>query len=175
MTKADRDRGVRTEQLLAGYLRSAGYPNAERAVRTGITVTGRIVADPGDIHGTPGLVWQAKGLRPLTAAENKVPAWLAETEAQRVGANADLGVLVVRRDQRPAAEWFTFVPIADLYSLGGVHPHASGVLRDRPRADLVLMAARLYLGDLVQLLRASGYGDPVPSTPDAPVAMTALP
>lgn len=176
MTKADRDRGVITERKAAGYLRAHGFGNAERAVKTGMRTVDRAVADPGDITGTPALVWQVKALRPITRAEANVPGWMRETEAQRAAADADLGVLVVRRDQRDPAEWFAFVPLSDLYALRGL-PGQLAELFDR--AALVAIPARLYLGDLVTLLRSVGYGDPIvePARPatGGPVLMTATP
>lgn len=169
MTKAHRDRGVATERLLANYLRAHGFPHAERSVRTGVRTVDREVPDVGDIAGTPGLAWQAKALKPLTAAENSVPRWMVATERQRVAAGADLGVLVVRRDQRPPEQWFAFVPIADAYSvLDGLRDgrvQLDGQLEAPPwghdRATLVVWPARLYLGDLVTILRGVGYGDPI--------------
>jgi hypothetical protein len=181
VTKSDRTRGVVTERKLAIYLREHGFPHAERAVKTGVVTRDREVVDPGDITGTPGLVWQSKALRPLTRAENEVPAWLLETEQQRAGANADLGVLVLRRDQRPTEQWFAFVPLLDLYRLRGVElpePLHSAMSRDRIVA--LTMPARLYLGDLVTLLRSCGYGEALHEPvsiegTDGPVLMRATP
>ena len=179
MTKTHTDRGKVTERMLANYLRAHGYPSAERAVKTGVRTVDREVVDPGDITGTPGLVWQAKALRPLTRAENEVPAWMLETEEQRVGANADLGVLVVRRDQRPPEQWFAFVPLADLYALHGITGPAVLGIPSPDRLVILTVPARLYLGDLVTLLRRCGYGDPItepqPATGDGPAVMRALP
>lgn len=166
MTKSDRDRGVVTERKLANYLRAHGFPHAERAVKTGVRTRDRTVDDPGDITGTPGLVWQAKALRPLTRAENEVPAWMLETEQQRAGARANLGILVLRRDQRPTEQWFAFLPLADLYALRGVELPESLMAVDREA--LAAQPARLFLGDLVTLLRACGYGDPLPGDPVHP-------
>lgn len=179
MTKTDRTRGVVTERKLATYLREHGFPHAERAVKTGVVTRTRTVVDPGDITGTPGLVWQSKALRPLTRAENEVPSWMLETEEQRVGASADLGVLVVRRDQRPAEQWFAFVPLADLYALHGVTgPDVLGIPAP-DRLEILAVPARLYLGDLVTLLRGRGYGTPIvePVRPalDTLSVMTATP
>jgi len=158
-----------TERLAVTYLRGHGFPNAERSVRTGYRVAGRELVDAGDIDGTPGLAWQLKALKPLTAAENAVPGWMTETERQRVAAGADLSVLVVRRDQRPAEQWFAFLPLVDLIALGAGVPLADEHLTVNRLAD-VAIPARLYLGDLVTLLRSRGYGDPItepvpPATP----------
>jgi len=168
VTKAHTERGKETERMLVRYLQAHGFPAAERAVRTGYRSRTRTTVDPGDVTGTPGLVWQAKALRPLTAAENAVPRWLAETEVQRAGQAAALGVLIVRRDQRPAEQWFAFVPLADLYAAAGVEVPAVLLVE---RDAVVQQATRLYLGDLVTLLRSWGYGDPVVEpTPPATLA-----
>jgi hypothetical protein len=180
VTKSDRDRGVVTERKLATFLREHGFPHAERAVKTGVVTRTRTVVDPGDITGTPGLVWQSKALRPLTRAENEVPAWMLETEQQRAGANADLGVLVLRRDQRPVEQWFGFVPLLDLYRLRGVELLEPLHSATADRIVALTMPARLYLADLVTLLRSCGYGEALaeplrPATDDGPALMTALP
>lgn len=164
MTKANRDRGVLTERKVANYLRAHGFPHAERAVKTGMRTIDRAVADPGDITGTPGLAWQVKALRPLVRAEAEVVRWSHQTEQQRAEARADLGVLVVRRDQRAEAEWFAYVPLADLYALTG-HRWTIAAPWGDDRAAAVAVPVRLYLGDLVTLLRSCGYGTPLDAQP----------
>lgn len=173
MTKAHTDRGKESERILVRYLVPHGFPNAERSVRTGLRTRDRELPDLGDIAGTPGLVWQVKAMKPLTRAENEVPRWMLETERQRAAAGADLGILVVRRDQRPAEQWFAFLPVADLYGvLGGLNDGRTGPwVVDGPwgsggdRGAVVAWPCRLYLGDLVTLLRSTGWGDPMPETP----------
>jgi hypothetical protein len=89
-------------------------------------------------------------------------------------------VLVVRRDQRPAEQWFAFLPLADLYALHGVTgPNVLGI-PNPDRLAILAVPARLYLGDLVTLLRSLGYGDPMPPelarpATEAPALMTAMP
>jgi hypothetical protein len=73
------------------WLRANGFPHAERAIRSGITAADRVVADVGDITGTPGIVWQVKDV-----ARSSIPTWLMETGDQRLAARADAGVLVYR-------------------------------------------------------------------------------
>lgn len=156
----DRNRGAETERLLVKGLRGLGFPHADRTIRTGHGVARD---DLGDVDGTPGLVWQVKSLRPATRAEAAVPEWMAETEAQRVAARAELGVLVVRRDRRHPPEWWAFVPVVDLYGLvdGWSYGSAPGAWRDTPRDTLVRWPARLELADMARLLRAVGYGTPL--------------
>ncbi|GAA3890396.1 hypothetical protein GCM10022243_64120 [Saccharothrix violaceirubra] len=147
---ANRRRGAEAERRLAAWLRAHGWPHAERAVRTGYRSAGRLVVDPGDIVGTPLLVWQVKD-----QAREFAEAWLDETEQQRLGepgsVPADLGLLVVRR--RGAADpgrWWVWLPAAQLVAL----------VADAPAPPLS-RPVRLELVDLVLLLRAAGYGEPV--------------
>ncbi|MCP3799761.1 hypothetical protein NLX83_10875 [Allokutzneria sp. A3M-2-11 16] len=147
---ANRRRGAEAERKVAGWLRDHGFPGAERAVRTGFTTGGRTVADPGDITGTPALVWQVKD-----QAREAVEAWLDETEQQRLGGPgtvpADLGLLVVRRrGKADVGRWWVWLPAAQLVAL----------VADA-RTPAVSRPVRMELGDLVPLLRAAGYGEPL--------------
>jgi hypothetical protein len=99
--KANRRKGHEAELRVCAWLRLNGFPHAERSVRTGFNARGHAVSDVGDITGTPGVVWQVKAV-----ARRSLPAWLAETEAQRAAADAEYGVLVwkLKGSGRPA-EW----------------------------------------------------------------------
>ncbi|WP_424183834.1 hypothetical protein ACOBQX_17905 [Actinokineospora sp. G85] len=148
---ASRRRGADAERRLATWLRWNGWPHAERAVRTGFRGGGRTVVDPGDIVGTPALVWQVKD-----QAREQVEAWLVETEQQRLGAPgaapADLGLLVVRRrGKADPGRWWVWLPAERFVAL----------VADTPAIPHAPQPVRLELGDLVLLLRAAGYGDPL--------------
>lgn len=145
----DRDRGADTERLLVRGLRELGFPHADRTIRTG---HGSARADLGDVDGTPGVVWQAKSMRPITRAEACVPGWMAETEQQRRAARADVGVLVVRRDLFHPPDWWTFLDAAVLAGLVDV-----GATPGRP--EPLGIPARVTLRDACMLLRAAGYGE----------------
>src|SRR5688500_3530498 len=58
--KYSREKGATAERHLVAWLRTHGWPGAERAVRTGYRTADRTSVDPGDVTGTPGLVWQVK-------------------------------------------------------------------------------------------------------------------
>jgi hypothetical protein len=160
VTKAHSDRGKESERLAAAGLRELGFPHAERVVRTGYRVAGRELPDAGDIDGTPGVVWQVKaytdrraGRSSTAAAELAVPEWLAQTEAQRRQAGADVGVLIVRRDRALAPRWWAFVDAGVL----------AGLLIG-PRSHLehpTDIPVRLELADVCTILRAAGYGTPL--------------
>ncbi|SDP61041.1 hypothetical protein SAMN04487905_10641 [Actinopolyspora xinjiangensis] len=145
--RSNRRRGADAERRVAGYLRDHGFPHAERAVRTGYSTDERTVADPGDLTGTPGLVWQVKDTQRWD-----VPKWMTETTRQAEEANADLGILVIRRrGQATAGLWWALLPLADLgYLYGG-----RNMLGFRNRTAPVW----LQLDALCPLLLAAGYGE----------------
>lgn len=149
--RSNRRRGADAERRVVAWLREHGWPGAERAVRTGYRTATRAGADPGDIIGTPGLVWQVKD-----CAREQVDAWLAETEEQAEAAGADYGLLVVRRRRvGGVGRWWVYMRLADL---GGLLVHAYGdATHLAPDPDDV---ARLELRALVRYLHAAGYGDP---------------
>jgi hypothetical protein len=79
-----RAKGTAAETLVVRYLQSTYWPFAERRALAG-------GQDKGDITGTPGLAWEVKSAKTLC-----VPAWLRETEAERVNAKADYATLVIK-------------------------------------------------------------------------------
>lgn len=79
-----RGKGTAAETAVAGLLRETWWPYAERRALHG----GK---DRGDTTGHPGLVFEVKA-----CARMKLPAWLRETETERVNANADYGILVAK-------------------------------------------------------------------------------
>lgn len=121
------------------FLRAGGFPHAERR-----TLKGNL--DQGDITGTPGICWEVKGGNAArNASDLLIDQWLAETEAERVNARADIGVLVVQRagiGPANAGRWWAIVPA------GFFHGTTTGP------------ACRLHLTALVHLLRQAGYGEP---------------
>jgi hypothetical protein len=83
MTKS-KAKGTAFERLIADHL-ARYWPYADRAPLTGNK-------DRGDISGTPGIVWELKNAKRL-----ELGTWLTETETERLNAQADLGILVVKR------------------------------------------------------------------------------
>jgi hypothetical protein len=79
-----RDKGTSAERMVVEYLKARFWPHAERRALAGSL-------DKGDITGTVGLAWEVKA-----AARLEVPAWLRETETERVNAKADHAVLVIK-------------------------------------------------------------------------------
>lgn len=148
--RANLERSKRRERELVTYLRTHGWPGAERTVRTGYRVAARTSRDRGDIDGTPGVAWQLKDVH--ESRHYLVPVWMAETELQRVASGADYGVLVVKRAGHAfPGEWWAFVSLETMRRLlGGENAPVAG-------EDVV----RMQLDTLVVLLRRAGYGDAI--------------
>jgi hypothetical protein len=86
LVSKERAKGTAFETSVVQYLRDTGqFPYAERRVLHG-------TYDKGDITGTGAIVWECKNHKQLRLSE-----WLVETETERVNANADIGILVVKR------------------------------------------------------------------------------
>lgn len=99
-------RGRRSEEAVAGWLRSSGWARAER------TPAGL----PGaDVRGTPGLSFEVKARTGLD-----LPGWLRQAgSAGRTGAG-ELPVLVVRSNGQGEAtvgQWAAVLTLADLTRL----------------------------------------------------------
>jgi hypothetical protein len=96
------------ENGVVSYLLDHGWPYAERRRTHGMN-------DKGDVSGTPGICWEVKGARNID-----LPGWLRETERERVNANADVGVLVVKTKgygEPRAGEWAAVVPLSVMTDL----------------------------------------------------------
>lgn len=146
-----KDKGTDAERAVVRYLQAYGWPNAERRALRGRE-------DAGDVTGTPGICWEVKS-RKKPVSDLDVTAWLVETETERVAANAEVGVLVVRRHgvgEGHAGRWWAYMRLDSLL------PGNDTVLTGRP----LLSAApvRMLLGDVVRLLHAAGYGEPPEAT-----------
>lgn len=84
MTNKPKRIGTAAETAFVGLLRDTYWPHAERRALAG----GK---DLGDTTGHPGLVFEVKAAKMLC-----IPKWLRETEAERVNAKADYGILIVK-------------------------------------------------------------------------------
>jgi hypothetical protein len=85
MANRPRDLGTYAETAVASYLTFHGWRYAERRSLKG-------TQDKGDITGIPGLCIEVK----YANSGLKLAAWLTETGIERINANADYGVLVVK-------------------------------------------------------------------------------
>jgi hypothetical protein len=145
--RSAKNRGKFYELQFAKWLATRGWPDARRAVVTG---TGDR-HDPGDIAGTPGIVWDVKSrTADLARQPAAVMPMLAAVELMRSGEGAAFGFLVERADRTPVERWRVWQPLGQAVRLAGGQP---AVFPGPP----VSMSAT----DTVALLHARGYGSPV--------------
>lgn len=149
--RANRNKGHQAERDLCKWLRVNGFPGAERAVRTGFRTLDRTSADPGDVTGTPGVVWSVKD-----CAVEQLVAWMAELDRMddrdQPGGEPPVRLLVhKRRGHADPARWWCWLTLPNLHSLIAV-PNGY----DHPP-----LPVRMELGHVVPLLRGAGYGSEV--------------
>lgn len=142
--------GTKTESAVVKVLIANGWPHAERRILKG-------ALDEGDVTGTPGICWEVKGGKAAWyASDHQIDLWMAETEAERVNARADIGVLVVQRKGIGAGNahrWWAAIP-ADRLLLASATDEIPGGAG---------FPIRLLLVDAIRVLRSLGYGDPLQS------------
>lgn len=91
MTNRPKQIGTAGESAVVKVARANGFPLAERRALAG-------TADKGDILLDVGLIAEVKaGKAAKTASLGQIGKWIAETERERVNAQADAAILVVQR------------------------------------------------------------------------------
>ncbi len=80
-----RAKGTAWEAAVCAFLRSCGWPHAERRALNG-------AKDRGDLAGVAGVVCEMK-----SAAKVELAAWLDEAKVERDNDRADLGVVWFKR------------------------------------------------------------------------------
>ena len=78
-----KQKGTLAETAVADYLKQT-FPSVERRTLSGAN-------DKGDIAGVPNCVVEVKNQRTY-----KIHEWMKETETERINAEADLGILVIK-------------------------------------------------------------------------------
>lgn len=78
-----KQKGTLAETAVADYLKQT-FPTVERRTLSGAN-------DKGDIAGVPNCVVEVKNQRTY-----KIHEWMKETETERINAEADLGILVIK-------------------------------------------------------------------------------
>jgi len=145
------NKGKVAERDLVKYLRTVGFPAAERAVRTGYRVAERTAADPGDVTGTPGIIWSCKDVAVTKANKPSVfEDWFAELDAMDGGPDAVRLLVHKRAGYADPGRWWCWMRLPTL--LWFVGPHSWG--QDFPGHPV-----RMELGHVIPLLHAAGYGD----------------
>lgn len=101
----------------------------------------------------PGVIAVFKSPASVHQAERAVPGWMAETEAQRQAAGADVALLVVRRDgTADVGEWWAFVDAFEF---------AQWCTDFEVHGSRLNFPVRLLVADAARLLRAAGFGTPL--------------
>lgn len=145
MANPSKNKGTLAETAIVRYLRANGFSGAERRALAG-------AFDLGDITGCGPIVFESKAYK-SGASDGQVAKWLAETDLERQNADADYGLLVMKRPGiagSRAGEWWAVLPAWQFVSLIG-RPGAAAPIENAP--------IRLLLRDAVTLLRLAGYGD----------------
>lgn len=92
---AARRKGTAAETATVNYVRTRGWPYAERRALSGAN-------DRGDIAGIPDVVIEVKAAKAITLA-----AWLDELTQEIDNDGADIGWLVIkRRGCTDPADWY---------------------------------------------------------------------
>lgn len=129
MPTANARKGAETERMVAKYLATQGFPQADRRLREGRQ------DDMGDIDGVPFTVVQVKYVH-----QKRMQQWVLDTLEQRDTAGAPLCLLVVRVPHRAVQWWDAHMP------LGMIYPEQIFGEEGTPgwiRMDLALAAALL--------------------------------
>lgn len=84
MVNKPKQKGTAAESAVVSFLRTAGFPHAERLALQG----GK---DRGDITGVPGIVFEVKAVQ-----EYAFSAWLTEARVERDNAGADFGMVIAK-------------------------------------------------------------------------------
>ena len=112
MSKA-KQKGTAAETAVVRFLQGQGFPLAERRALGG----GSSGQDLGDITGIPMLCMEVKN-----HATYKIPAWIKETETERINARADYGILIVKPNgvgmtPDKVGQWWGIMPMAQMMNL----------------------------------------------------------
>lgn len=143
--------GTPFESALVKYAKENGFPWADR-----IPLSGAL--DRGDVSLCPGLIVECKaGNAAEHASDEQIRKWLAETERERVNANAAIGLLVTKRKgigtARMGEQW--------VHLDGGVFADLIYARNDGgEQYEPIGIPVRAHLAGVVELLREAGYGSP---------------
>lgn len=161
--RANRNRGHQAERDVCRWLRTHGWPHAERAVRAGFKAPDRTAPDPGDVTGTPFILWSIKD-----CAAEQIPRWFDELDDMSDNAHtAGCLTLLVhkRRGHADPGRWWCWQWQSQYLDLYRSWLHLVDEVRGIPELPLWIPSGteypmRMELGHVVPLLRAAGYGSP---------------
>lgn len=103
---ASKAKGSAAERDLVTYLRTAGFPHAERRLAGS-------AQDRGDLAGIPGVVVEVKN-----HAATNLAGWVDEAAIEQANDGADYGIVVhKRRGKGSAGEWYATCTVAQMARL----------------------------------------------------------
>jgi|SRR5665213_111930 len=105
MSNPNKAKGTAWESAVVEYLRTHGHRHAERRALSGNT-------DKGDVTGMPGVVIECKNERTTTLA-----TYMDEVAVEMTNADAPIGVAAVKRRNRPAADAYVVMTLAQFAHL----------------------------------------------------------
>jgi len=108
-------RGSQFERDEAGYLRDHGHRYVERAYGAGRP------DDAGDLDGLPRWTVEVKACRALDLA-----GWMDEARREQGHAGTEYTAVVAKRRNRPVADAYVVLPLADWARLVGEMDSANG-------------------------------------------------
>jgi hypothetical protein len=149
MGKMSRTKGAVGEREACWYLRTVGWPDAERAIRTGISARSRSVDDPGDVRPGGDLVLEVKHYAERLT-RGQVIGFLVKLRRQ-CRSVTELGVLIERLPgvaKENAERWLTWWHLGDLIAATGGQPPWP--------ADAPVRPVAVELGTAVELWKAGG-------------------
>jgi hypothetical protein len=102
-----KQKGTLAETAVADYLKQT-FPAVERRTLSGKN-------DKGDIAGVPGCVVEVKNQRSY-----KIHEWMKETDTERLNADSDLGILVIKPNGvgvSKVSQWWAVVSLETITRL----------------------------------------------------------
>ena len=149
MSNPSKRRGTAAETACVRWFRANGFPHADRQPLRGNR-------DAGDLALTAGVVAEVKAVS--KGGTGQPPAqllgsWMAQAEAERVNANAEHCLLIVKRaGTTDVAKWWCYLTVRDM-----------GLLLAEVDLHLAVWSGPVCMSvqTATQLLRVAGYGAPL--------------
>lgn len=111
MSNPSKQKGTAAESAVVAYLRTRGWPHAERRALSGNQ-------DRGDIAGVVGVTLEVKNCKSIDLA-----GWLREAQQEQANNGDHIGAVVAkRRGTTNPADWYallTFRQLCDLLAAAG--------------------------------------------------------
>jgi hypothetical protein len=101
-SRARKQKGRQFESDVVEYLRSYGFPAAERRRQRG-------AKDAGDIAGVLGVVWECKNHK-----DHDLAGFVDEAERE---AGSEIGIVVLKRRGKPASDAYAIVSLRTMAAI----------------------------------------------------------